>query len=163
MRSAEELDASWREDERWAGIVRPYRPEDIVRLRGSIGIERTLARIGAERLWSLLRSDAPVTALGALTGNQAIQQVHAGLTAIYLSGWQVAADANDAGQMYPDQSLYPADSVPNVVRKINNSLMRADQVHHMDGNGSLYWFAPIVADAEAGFGGTLNAFELMKA
>jgi len=124
MRSAEELDASWREDERWAGIVRPYRPEDIVRLRGSIGIERTLARIGAERLWSLLRSDAPVTALGALTGNQAIQQVHAGLTAIYLSGWQVAADANDAGQMYPDQSLYPADSVPNVVRRVNNAFVR---------------------------------------
>src|SRR6266705_6295459 len=163
MRSAEELDARWRQDERWAGIVRPYRPEDIVRLRGSIGIERTLARIGAERLWSLLHSDAPVTALGALTGNQAIQQVHAGLTAIYLSGWQVAADANDAGQMYPDQSLYPADSVPNVVRKINNALMRADQIHHLDGNGDTYWFVPIVADAEAGFGGTLNAFELMKA
>src|SRR5437016_13514835 len=144
MRSAEELDASWRQDERWAGIARPYRPEDIVRLRGSVGVEHTLARIGAERLWSLLRSDVPVTALGALTGNQAIQQVHAGLTAIYLSGWQVAADANDAGQMYPDQSLYPAASVPTVVRNINNSLMRADQIHHMDGKDSTYWLAPIV-------------------
>src|SRR3989442_9429338 len=163
MRTAEELNASWRQDERWAGIIRPYRAEDVVRLRGSIGIERTLARIGAERLWSLLRAEDPVTALGALTGNQAIQQVHAGLKAMYLSGWQVAADANDAGQMYPDQSLYPADSVPNVVRKINNALMRADQIHHLDGNGDTYWFVPIVADAEAGFGGTLNAFELMKA
>ena len=163
MRSAEELDASWREDERWAGIVRPYRPEDIVRLRGSIGIERTLARIGAERLWSLLRSDAPVTALGALTGNQAIQQVHAGLTAIYLSGWQVAADANDAGQMYPDQSLYPADSVPNVVRRVNNAFVREDEKHTAAGEPHMNGLAPIVADGEAGFGGPLNAFELTKA
>src|SRR3989475_2784863 len=163
MRSAEELDASWRQDERWAGIARPYRPEDIVRLRGSVGIEHTLARIGAERLWSLLRSDVPVTALGALTGNQAIQQVHAGLTAIYLSGWQAAADANDAGQMYPDQSLYPADSVPNLVRRINQALIRADQIHHAEGKNGIHWFAPLIADAEAGFGGNLNAFELMKA
>src|SRR5436189_3129027 len=163
MRSAEELDASWRQDERWAGIVRPYRPEDIVRLRGSIGIERTLARIGAERLWSLLRSDAPVTALGALTGNQAIQQVHAGLTAIYLSGWQVAADANDAGQMYPDQSRYPADSVPAVVKRINQTLQRADQIARVEGKNDIDWFVPIVADAEAGFGGPLSVFELIKA
>ncbi len=133
------------------------------KLRGSIQVEHTLARLGAERLWWLLHHEPYVPALGALTGNQAVQQVKAGLKAIYLSGWQVAADANDAGQMYPDQSLYPADSVPNVVRSINNSLMRADQIHHMDGKNGIYWFAPIVADAEAGFGGTLNAFELMKA
>src|SRR5947209_10842902 len=163
MRTAEELNASWRQDERWAGIIRPYRAEDVVRLRGSIGIERTLARIGAERLWSLLRAEDPVTALGALTGNQAIQQVHAGLAAIYLSGWQVAADANDAGQMYPDQSLYPADSVPNVVRRINQALTRADQIHHAEGKNGIYWFAPLIADAEAGFVGNLNAFVLMKA
>src|SRR2546428_2016778 len=163
MRSAEELDASWRRDERWAGIVRPYRPEDIVRLRGSVGIERTLARIGAERLWSLLHSDAPVSALGALTGNQAIQQVHAGLTAIYLSGWQVAADANGAGQMYPDQSLYPADSVPNVVRRVNNAFVREDEKRTAAGEPHMNGFAPIIADGEAGFGGPLNAFELTKA
>ena len=163
MRSAEELDASWRQDERWAGIARPYRPEDIVRLRGSVGIEHTLARIGAERLWSLLRSDVPVTALGALTGNQAIQQVHAGLTAIYLSGWQVAADANDAGQMYPDQSLYPADSVPNVVRRVNNAFVREDEKQTAVGEPHVNGFAPIIADGEAGFGGPLNALELMKA
>jgi len=163
MRSAEELDASWRQDERWAGIARPYRPEDIVRLRGSVGVEHTLARIGAERLWSLLRSDVPVTALGALTGNQAIQQVHAGLTAIYLSGWQVAADANDAGQMYPDQSLYPADSVPNVVRRVNNAFVREDEKQTAVGEPHVNGFAPIIADGEAGFGGPLNALELMKA
>jgi len=163
MRSAKELDASWRQDERWAGIARPYRPEDIVRLRGSVGIERTLARIGAERLRSLLRSDVPVTALGALTGNQAIQQVHAGLTAIYLSGWQVAADANDAGQMYPDQSLYPSDSVPNVVRRVNNAFVREDEKQTATGESHMNGFAPIVADGEAGFGGPLNAFELTKA
>jgi len=163
MRSAKELDASWRQDERWAGIARPYRPEDIVRLRGSVGIEHTLARIGAERLWSLLRSDVPVTALGALTGNQAIQQVHAGLTAIYLSGWQVAADANDAGQMYPDQSLYPADSVPNVVRRVNNAFIREDEKQTAVGEPHVNGFAPIIADGEAGFGGPLNALELMKA
>ena len=163
MRTAEELNASWRQDERWAGIIRPYRAEDVVRLRGSIGIERTLARIGAERLWSLLRAEDPVTALGALTGNQAIQQVHAGLAAIYLSGWQVAADANDAGQMYPDQSLYPADSVPNVVRRVNNAFVREDEKHTAAGGSNVNWFAPIVADGEAGFGGPLNAFELTKA
>ncbi len=163
MRSAEELEASWRQDERWAGIIRPYRPGDVVRLRGSIGIERTLARIGAERLWSLLRSDDPVTALGALTGNQALQQVHAGLPAVYLSGWQVAADANDAGQMYPDQSLYPADSVPNVVRRVNNAFVREDEKQTATGERHMNWFAPIVADGEAGFGGPLNAFELTKA
>ena len=163
MRTAEELNASWRQDERWAGIIRPYRAEDVVRLRGSIGIEHTLARIGAERLWSLLRAEDPVTALGALTGNQAIQQVHAGLAAIYLSGWQVAADANDAGQMYPDQSLYPADSVPNVVRRVNNAFVREDEKHTAAGGSHVDWFAPIVADGEAGFGGPLNAFELTKA
>ena len=163
MRSAKELDASWRQDERWAGIARPYRPEDIVRLRGSVGIEHTLARIGAERLWSILHSDIPVTALGALTGNQAIQQVHAGLTAIYLSGWQVAADANDAGQMYPDQSLYPADSVPNVVRRVNNAFVREDEKQTAFGEPHVNGFAPIIADGEAGFGGPLNALELMKA
>jgi len=163
MRTAEELNASWRQDERWAGIIRPYRAEDVVRLRGSIGIERTLARIGAERLWSLLRAEDPVTALGALTGNQAIQQVHAGLASIYLSGWQVAADANDAGQMYPDQSLYPADSVPNVVRRVNNAFVREDEKRTAAGGSNVNWFAPIVADGEAGFGGPLNAFELTKA
>ncbi len=163
MRTAEELNASWRQDDRWAGIIRPYRAEDVVRLRGSIGIEHTLARIGAERLWSLLRAEDPVTALGALTGNQAIQQVHAGLAAIYLSGWQVAADANDAGQMYPDQSLYPADSVPNVVRRVNNAFVREDEKQTAAGEPRMNWFAPIVADGEAGFGGPLNAFELTKA
>jgi len=163
MRTAEELNASWRQDERWAGIMRPYRAEDVVRLRGSMGIEHTLARIGAERLWSLLRAEDPVTALGALTGNQAIQQVHAGLAAIYLSGWQVAADANDAGQMYPDQSLYPSDSVPNVVRRVNNAFVREDEKHTAAGGSRVNWFAPIVADGEAGFGGPLNAFELTKA
>ena len=163
MRTAEELNASWRQDERWAGIIRPYRAEDVVRLRGSIGIEHTLARIGAERLWSLLRAEDPVTALGALTGNQAIQQVHAGLASIYLSGWQVAADANDAGQMYPDQSLYPADSVPNVVRRVNNAFVREDEKRTAAGGSNVNWFAPIVADGEAGFGGPLNAFELTKA
>ncbi len=163
MRTADELNASWRRNERWAGIIRPYRAEDVVRLRGSIGIEHTLARIGAERLWSRLRAEVPVTALGALTGNQAIQQVHAGLAAIYLSGWQVAADANDAGQMYPDQSLYPADSVPNVVRRVNNAFVREDEKHTAAGGSRVHWFAPIVADGEAGFGGPLNAFELTKA
>src|SRR5882672_3204193 len=161
--TASEMNQRWNSDARWQGVERPYSSEDVVKLRGSIQVEHTLARLGAERLWWLLNRESYVAALGALTGNQAVQQVKAGLKAIYLSGWQVAADANDAGQMYPDQSLYPADSVPNVVRKINNSLMRADQIHHMDGNGDTYWFAPIVADAEAGFGGTLNAYELMKA
>ena len=163
MQTASELNKQWQSDARWTGILRPYSGEDVVKLRGSIHVEHTLARLGADRLWKLLHTEPYVAALGALTGNQAVQQVKAGLNAIYLSGWQVAADANNAGQMYPDQSLYPADSVPTVVRNINNSLMRADQIHHMDGKDSTYWLAPIVADAEAGFGGTLNAFELMKA
>jgi isocitrate lyase len=150
-------------DARWNGITRPYTAEDVARLSGSVRVEHTLARLGAERLWWLLHNESFVPALGALTGNQAVQQVRAGLKAIYLSGWQVAADANDAGQMYPDQSLYPADSVPNVARKINSALLRADQIHHLDANDDIHWMAPIVADAEAGFGGNLNAFELMKA
>jgi isocitrate lyase len=161
--TATEMAKQWQSDARWSGVQRPYDSADVVRLRGSIQVEHTLARLGAERLWWLLQHESYVPALGALTGNQAVQQIKAGLKAIYMSGWQVAADANDAGQMYPDQSLYPADSVPNVVRKINNALMRADQIHHMDEKDSTYWFAPIVADAEAGFGGSLNAFELMKA
>jgi len=148
---------------RWRGIHRPYSASDVDRLRGSVRIEHTLARMGAERLWQLLHSENYVAALGAMTGNQAIQQVQAGLQSIYVSGWQVAADANLAGQMYPDQSLYPADSVPNLVRRISQALTRADQIHHAEGKNSLYWFAPMVADAEAGFGGNLNAFELMKA
>src|SRR5256885_12069109 len=157
------LDKEWASNSRWAGVTRPYSVEDVERLRGSIRIEYTLARRGAERLWKLLRSEPYIPALGAMTGNQAIQQVKAGLLAIYVSGWQVAADANDAGQMYPDQSLYPADSVPNVVRRINQALTRADQIHHAEGKNGIYWFAPLIADAEAGFGGNLNAFELMKA
>src|SRR6185369_6023180 len=163
MQDVNNLQESWQKDVRWQGITRTFTAEDVVKLRGSIQIKYTLAEIGAKRLWELLHTEDYVTALGALTGNQAVQQVSAGLKAIYLSGWQVAADANNAGQMYPDQSLYPADSVPNVVRKINNSLQRADQIHHSKGKGDHYWFAPIVADAEAGFGGVLNAFELMKA
>src|SRR5580704_2732470 len=153
----------WDSNPRWAGITRPYTVEEVDRLRGSIRIEYTLAQQGAERLWNLLQNDSYVPALGAMTGNQAVQQVKAGLKAIYVSGWQVAADANDAGQMYPDQSLYPADSVPNLCRRINQALMRADQVHHAEGQNGVHWFAPLIADAEAGFGGNLNAFELMKA
>ncbi len=149
---------------RFDGVVRPYSPEDVKRLRGSIPIEHTLAKLGAARLWELLTTEPYTHALGALTGNQAVQMVRAGLKAIYLSGWQVAADANSAGQTYPDQSLYPVDSVPTVVRRINRALLRADQIEHAEGGkGALYWLAPIVADAEAGFGGPLNAFELMKA
>jgi isocitrate lyase len=153
----------WTENPRWRGVQRCYAAEDVVRLRGTVRIEHTLAERGADRLWRLLQQRPFVAALGALTGNQAMQQVKAGLCAIYLSGWQVAADANDAGQMYPDQSLYPADSVPNVVRRINNALLRADQIHHAEGRNGVDWVAPIVADAESGFGGVLNAFELMKA
>src|SRR5690606_13667660 len=149
--------------DRWAGIERPYSPADVERLRNSFHIEHTLARRGAERLWELLHTRPYVAALGALTGNQAMQQVKAGLEAIYLSGWQVAADANLAGQMYPDQSLYPSNSVPAVVRSINQTLLRADQIHHSEGDDGTHWVAPIVADAEAGFGGCLHAFELMKA
>ncbi len=154
---------NWNHDKRWQGIKRVYTQDDVLKLRGSIKIEYTLAKMGAERLWNLLHSEEFVPALGALTGNQAVQQVEAGLKAIYLSGWQVAADANTAGQMYPDQSLYPVDSVPNVVRRINNAFQRADQIQHSEAKGGkTYYFAPIVADAEAGFGGTLNAYELMK-
>ncbi len=148
--------------ERWDGIIRPYTYEDVLRLRGSVRIEHTLARLGAQRLWELMRERPYVNALGALTGNQAVQQVRAGLEAIYLSGWQVAADANLSGQMYPDQSLYPANSVPMVVKRINQALTRADQIEHAEGGAQRTWFAPIVADAEAGFGGPLNAYELMK-
>lgn len=149
-------------DPRWKGITRDYGAAEVDRLRGTVQIRHTLAEMGARRLWDLLHSESYINALGALTGNQAMQQVRAGLKAIYLSGWQVAADANLAGQMYPDQSLYPADSVPAVVRRINQTLTRADQIDHVDGKSDVHWFAPIVADAEAGFGGPLNAFELMK-
>src|SRR5438876_8809235 len=161
-RSITELETNWKGNLRWNGIKRPYTAEDVVRLRGSIQIEYTLARLGAERLWNLLHSEEYVAALGALTGNQAVQQVKAGLKAIYLSGWQVAADANLAGHMYPDQSLYPSNSVPQVVKRINQALQRADQIDTSEGKNGTYWYAPIVADAEAGFGGCLNAFELMK-
>jgi isocitrate lyase len=160
---AANLELEWHSNPRWEGITRPYSAEDVVRLRGSIQIEHTLAKLGADRLWSLLQTEDYVAALGAVTGNQAVQQVSAGLQAIYISGWQAAADANDSGQMYPDQSLYPANSVPNLVRRINQALMRADQVHHSEGKNGVHWFAPMFADAEAGFGGNLNAFELMKA
>jgi isocitrate lyase len=158
------LNYDWANNPRWKEVERPYTADDVLRLRGSIHIEHTLARMGAERLWELLQTEAYVNALGAMTGNQAVQQVQAGLKAIYVSGWQVAADANNACTTYPDQSLYPADSVPNLCRRINNALQRADQVHHSEGKVAPgeTWFAPLVADAEAGFGGTLNAFELMK-
>ncbi|MBO8178220.1 isocitrate lyase [Aeribacillus pallidus] len=159
----QKLQEQWEMEERWKGITRPYTAEDVIKLRGSIDIEYTLAKRGAEKLWKLLHEEDYINALGALTGNQAVQQVKAGLKAIYLSGWQVAADANLAGQMYPDQSLYPANSVPHVVKRINQALQRADQIHHLEGDNSVDWFAPIVADAEAGFGGQLNVFELMKA
>src|SRR6516162_10035714 len=158
----------WKRSEaRWKDVIRPYTKEEVERLRGTVKIEYTLAHLGAERLWKLLQEEDYVPALGALTGNQAVQQVHAGLKAIYLSGWQVAADANLAGQMYPDQSLYPVNSVPAVVKRINNALLRAHQVswsESADGDlrTSPHWLAPIVADAEAGFGGVLNAYELMK-
>jgi isocitrate lyase len=152
----------WATNPRWKGIERPYTAEEVVKLRGSVQIEYSLARQGAERLWHLLHTEQYVAGLGALTGNQAVQEVQAGLNAIYLSGWQVAADANGAGQMYPDQSLYPADSVPAVVKRINNALLRADQIQSVSGEGDVHWMVPIVADAEAGFGGNLNAFELMK-
>ena len=161
--TAEQLKQTWANDARWAGIERGYSAEEVVRLRGTVNIEHSLARLGAEKLWKSLGTEPFVNALGALTGNQAMQQVKAGLKAIYLSGWQVAADANVAGEMYPDQSLYPANSVPQVVKRINNTLLRADQLHHAEGNDSIDFLQPIVADAEAGFGGVLNAFELMKA
>ena len=161
--TAEQLKLDWDNNPRWAGITRAYSPEDVVRLRGTVHIEHSVARLGAEKLWKSVNSEPFVNALGALTGNQAMQQVKAGLKAIYLSGWQVAADANLAGEMYPDQSLYPANSVPQVVKRINNTLLRADQLHNAEGDNSIDFLQPIVADAEAGFGGVLNAFELMKA
>ncbi len=163
LKTAEQIRQDWATSPRWTGIARNYTAEDVVRLRGTVHVEHSLARLGAEKLWTSLHERPYVNALGALTGNQAMQQVKAGLKAIYLSGWQVAADANLAGQMYPDQSLYPADSVPAVVKRINNSLLRADQLHHAEGDDSIDFLQPIVADAEAGFGGVLNAFELMKA
>ena len=154
--------ADWNTNPRWAGIERPYTAADVMKLKGTIDIEHSLARLGAEKLWNKLHTQDYVAGLGALTGNQAIQEVMAGLEAIYLSGWQVAADANLSGEMYPDQSLYPADSVPKVVKRINNALLRRDQIHNLEGDDTIDWMAPIVADAEAGFGGNLNAFELMK-
>jgi len=157
------LQHDWDTNPRWKGVTRTYTAEDVVRLRGSLAIEHTLAKRGAEKLWDLVTNEPFVNALGALTGNQAMQQVKAGLKAIYLSGWQVAGDANLAGEMYPDQSLYPANSVPMVVRRINNAFQRADQIQWSEGKDDIDFFAPIVADAEAGFGGVLNAFELMKA
>jgi len=157
-----EIAESWTTEPRWKGVARPYCAQDVCRLRGSVQVEHTLARLGAERLWKLLNAESYVPALGAMTGNQALQQVQAGLQAIYCSGWQVAGDANEAGEMYPDQSLYPVDSVPKLVKRINNALTRADQIQHAEGEEGPYWFAPIVADAEAGFGGNLNTFELMK-
>jgi isocitrate lyase len=157
------LESDWKHNKRWQGIERPYTAEDVCKLRGTIRIEHTLARLGAEHLWRLMHQEGFVAALGAQTGNQAVQMVQAGLKAIYLSGWQVAADANGAGHTYPDQSLYPADSAPKLVQRINNALLRADQIDHMQNKNGTYWFAPIVADAESGFGGALNAFELMKA
>ncbi len=160
---ATDITTQWETNARWKGVKRPYTAEDVRRLQGSIRIEYTLARLGAQRLWNLLHTESYVAALGALTGNQAVQQVKAGLKAIYLSGWQVAADANLAGQMYPDQSLYPANSVPSVVKRINQALQRADQIQTAEGQGDTYWYAPIVADAEAGFGGPLNVFEMMRA
>jgi len=163
MTKVSDMSHEWQSHPRWKGIRRDYSPEDVERLRGTVRVEYSLARQGAEKLWRQMQEQPFVNALGALTGNQAMQQVKAGLKAIYLSGWQVAADANLAGQMYPDQSLYPADSVPSVVKRINNALLRADQLHHAEGDDSVDWMAPIVADAEAGFGGVLNAFELMKA
>ena len=161
--SADQLRLDWTNNPRWDGVQRGYGPDEVVRLRGTVAVEHTLARLGAEKLWRYLHDKPFVNALGALTGNQAMQQVKAGLNAIYLSGWQVAADANLAGEMYPDQSLYPANSVPQVVKRINNALLRADQLNHAEGNHDTDWLQPIVADAEAGFGGVLNAFELMKA
>ncbi|HEX6951394.1 MAG TPA: isocitrate lyase [Gaiellaceae bacterium] len=161
--AAQVLETQWRTDDRWSGIERTYGAEDVVRLRGSVVEEHTLARLGAERLWQLIGAETPVRALGALTGGQAVQMVRAGLEAIYLSGWQVAADANLAGATYPDQSLYPANSAPSVVRRLNNALLRADQIDWAEGRNGTHWLAPILADAEAGFGGPLNAYELMRA
>ena len=158
----EQLEQQWAEEKRWQGIVRDYSAADVVKLRGSLQVEHTLARAGAERLWELLQGEEHVATFGALTGAQAVQMVRAGLQAIYLSGWQVAGDANSAGHTYPDQSLYPSDSVPNLVKRLNNALMRADQVSRLEGLSDIHWYAPIVADAEAGFGGPIHAFELMR-
>ena len=163
MEDAKTLQSHWDNSSRWEGITRNYSAEDVLRLRGSYKLDYSIARLGSERLWKLINEKPYINALGALTGNQAVQQVKAGLEAVYLSGWQVAADANLAGTMYPDQSLYPANSVPCVVRRINNALLSADRVEHSEGKVSRHWLAPIMADAEAGFGGVLNAFELMKA
>ncbi|MCD9185744.1 MAG: isocitrate lyase [Pyrinomonadaceae bacterium] len=157
------IEKEWAENPRWKGVERPYSAEEVYKLRGTVEIKYSIAEMGAKRLWRLLNSEDFVNALGALTGGQAVQQVQAGLKAIYCSGWQVAADANVAGQMYPDQSLYPANSVPELVKRINNSFQRTDQIYHAEGKNGINWFAPIIADAEAGFGGTLNAYELMKA
>jgi isocitrate lyase len=157
-----QLQSDWTESPRWSGIRREYRAEDVVRLRGTVVVEQTLARLGAAKLWRLVQQEKPLCALGALTGNQAIQEVQAGLKAIYCSGWQVAGDGNSAGEMYPDQSLYPVDSVPRMVERINNAFLRTDEIHALNGDDSTDWLAPIIADAEAGFGGNLNAFELMK-
>lgn len=156
------LDREWKEKRRWKGVIRPYSAEKVVQLRGTLHIENTLAELGAKKLWNLFEKELFVRAMGALTGGQAVQQVQAGLKAIYVSGWQVAADANDAGQTYPDQSLYPVQSVPHLITRIQQALTRADQIQHMTGDGNIDWFVPIVADAEAGFGGPLNAFELVK-
>jgi isocitrate lyase len=161
--AARQLEDQWSGDSRWNGIERTYTAEDVVRLRGTVVEEHTLAKLGAERLWQLIEADQPVRALGALTGGQAVQMVRAGLDAIYLSGWQVAADANLAGATYPDQSLYPANSAPALVRRLNNALLRADQIDWAEGRNGTHWLAPILADAEAGFGGPLNAYELMRA
>ena len=160
--AARQLEDQWSGDSRWSGIERTYAAEDVVRLRGTVSEEHTLAKLGAERLWQLIQADEPVRALGALTGGQAVQMVRAGLEAIYLSGWQVAADANLAGATYPDQSLYPASSAPALVRRLNNALLRADQIDWAEGRNGTHWLAPILADAEAGFGGPLNAYELMR-
>lgn len=162
MNEAQKLKSEWDSNPRWKGIKRDYSATEVLKLRGSFKIQHTLAEMGAERLWELMNSEEYIHALGALTGNQAVQQVRAGLEAIYLSGWQVAADANLSGHMYPDQSLYPSNSVPNVVQKINRALQRADQIEHAEGKVQRHWMVPIVADAEAGFGGSLNAYELMK-
>ncbi len=162
LKTKEQIESDWKENPRWKNIVRGYTAEDVIKLRGSVPIEYSLARLGAENLWKYFETTDYVHALGSLTGNQAMQMAKAGLKAIYLSGWQVAADQNNAGTMYPDQSLYPADSVPSVVQKINNALKRCDEIYHSEGKEKIDWFLPIVADAESGFGGVLNAFELMK-
>ena len=157
-----ELEKDWNENPRWENTERPYSAKDVVNLRGQVNVEYTLAKIGAEKFWNLLNEDKPVSALGAITGNQAIQQVQAGIQAIYCSGWQVAADNNTSDTMYPDQSLYPMHSVPKLVERINNALLRTGEIHWMKGDDAIDWLAPIVADAEAGFGGNLNVFEIMK-